>query len=144
MGGVAGHAGLFSTVDDIAVWAQMILNGGSYNGARILSPLGVRRMTIPQSPKEAKDWRGLGFDIQTRFSTARGDLFPLGSFGHTGFTGTSLWIDPYSETFVILFTSRLHPDRNGNTVTLRQRVASVVAASLVDFPPEREGYSIYY
>jgi CubicO group peptidase (beta-lactamase class C family) len=135
MGGVAGHAGLFSTVDDTAVWAQMILNGGSYNGKRILSPLSVVRMTTPQSPRESVDWRGIGFDIQTRFSTARGDLFPVGSFGHTGFTGTSMWIDPYSETIVLLFTNRLHPNRNGNTVSLRQRVASIAAASLMDFSP---------
>jgi len=138
MGGVAGHAGLFSTVDDTAVWAQMILNGGAYNGTRVLSPLSVNRMTTPQFPREGVDWRGIGFDIQTRFSTARGDLFPVGSFGHTGFTGTSMWIDPYSETVVLLFTNRLHPNRNGNTVSLRQRVASVVAASLVDFSPGRE------
>lgn len=139
MGGVAGHAGLFSTVDDTAVWAQMILNGGIYDGIRILSPLAVARMTTPHSPREEPDWRGLGFDIQTRYSTARGDLFQVGSFGHTGFTGTSFWIDPYSETIVLLFTNRLHPNRNGNTVSLRQRVASVVAASLMDITlgPER-------
>lgn len=144
MGGVAGHAGLFSTIDDTAIWAQMILNGGSYGENRVLSPLSIRRMTTPQFPAEGPDWRGVGFDIQTRFSTARGDLFPLGSYGHTGFTGTSLWIDPFSETFVILFASRLHPDRNGNTVSLRQRVASVVAASLVDIPPRREGHQFSY
>jgi CubicO group peptidase (beta-lactamase class C family) len=144
MGGVAGHAGLFSTAADTAIWAQMILNRGNYNGNRVLSPLSVHRMTTPQSPRESVNWRGLGFDIQTRFSTARGDLFPLGSFGHTGFTGTSMWIDPYSETIVLLFTNRLHPDRNGNTVSLRQRVASVVAASLVDFSPGREGFRSSY
>jgi CubicO group peptidase (beta-lactamase class C family) len=138
MGGVAGHAGLFSTVDDTAVWAQMILNGGVYDGSRVLSPLTVERMTTPHSPRDQADWRGLGFDIQTRFSTARGDLFPVGSFGHTGFTGTSMWIDPLSETIVLLFTNRLHPNRNGNTVSLRQRVASVVAASLMDLPRRRD------
>jgi CubicO group peptidase (beta-lactamase class C family) len=138
MGGVAGHAGLFTTVDDTAIWAQMILNGGVYEGTRVLSPLTVERMTTPHASRGEADWRGLGFDIQTRFSSARGDLFPVGSFGHTGFTGTSMWIDPLSETIVVLFTNRLHPDRNGNTVSLRQRVASVVAASLVDLPQRRD------
>jgi len=144
MGGIAGHAGLFSTVDDTAIWAQMILNGGTYDGQRILSPLSVRRMTTPQSPRDEMDWRGLGFDIETRFSTARGDLFPVGSFGHTGFTGTSLWIDPYSQTTVLLFTNRLHPNRNGNTVSLRQRVASVVAASLTDLAIQNEEFPQRY
>ena len=132
MGGVAGHAGLFSTVDDIAVWAQMLLNGGSYDGVRVLSPLGVLKMTTPQNPVGGDDWRGIGFDVDTRYSSNRGDLFPVGSFGHTGFTGTSVWIDPFSETFVILFTSRLYPDGKGNVGTLRRKVASMVAASITD------------
>ncbi len=144
MGGVAGHAGLFSTVDDIAVWAQMILNGGVYGGVRVLSPLGVLKMTTPQNPVGGDDWRGIGFDIDTRFSSTRGDLFPVGSFGHTGFTGTSVWIDPFSETFVILFTSRLYPDGKGNVVTLRRKVASVVAGSIIDYPLSRELYFLRY
>ena len=134
MGGVAGHAGVFSTVEDTAIYAQMILNGGRYNGVRILSPLSVLQMSTPQSPVGASDWRGLGFDIRTPFSGPRGDLFPVGSFGHTGFTGTSLWIDPFSEVFVILFTNRVHPDGEGNVISLRKRVASVVAASIMDLP----------
>jgi len=134
MGGVAGHAGVFSTVEDTAIYAQMILNGGLYNGVRILSPLSVLQMTTPQSPVGATDWRGLGFDIRTPFSGPRGDLFPVGSVGHTGFTGTSLWIDPVSEVFVILFTNRVHPDGKGNVISLRKRVASVVAASVMDLP----------
>ncbi len=138
MGGVAGHAGVFSTVEDTAIFAQMILNGGRYNGVRILSPLSVLQMTTPQSPVGATDWRGLGFDIRTPFSGPRGDLFPVGSFGHTGFTGTSLWIDPLSEVFVILFTNRVHPDGKGSVISLRKRVASVVAASVMDLPSGRE------
>ncbi len=133
MGGVAGHAGLFSTIGDTLRFTRMILNGGDLDGVRILSPLGVRAMTTPQSPPGQHDLRGLGFDINSRFSTNRGDLFPVGSFGHTGFTGTSLWIDPESETIVLLFTSRLHPDGEGNVVSLRKKVASVVAASLRSF-----------
>jgi CubicO group peptidase (beta-lactamase class C family) len=144
MGGVAGHAGLFSTVDDIAVWAQMLLNGGTYGGVRVLSPLGVLKMTTPQNPVGGDDWRGIGFDVDTRYSSNRGDLFPVGSFGHTGFTGTSVWIDPYSETFVILFTSRLYPDGKGNVVMLRRKVASVVAASITDLQLLRELYYLRY
>lgn len=144
MGGVAGHAGLFSTVDDVSVWVQMLLNGGVYNGVRILSPLGVLKMTTPQSPKGEDDWRGLGFDIDTRYSSNRGDLFPVGSFGHTGFTGTSIWIDPFTETFVILFTSRLYPDGQGDVVMLRRKVASVVASSIVDIDLSRELYYLRY
>jgi len=140
MGGVAGHAGLFSTADDCARWAQMLLNGGVFEQVRILSPMSVLAMTTPQSPAGNFDWRGLGFDVETRFSTVRGDLFPVGSYGHTGFTGTAVWIDPYSQTIVILFTSRLHPEGKGDVVPLRARVASVVAASILDFPLTREPY----
>ncbi len=132
MQGVAGHAGLFSTAADTAIFAQMILNGGHYGGTRLLSPLTIERMTTNQSPPGQNDWRGLGFDLRSRFSTVGGDLFPPGSFGHTGFTGTSLWIDPTTKTFVILMSSRLHPNGEGDVVGLRKRVASVVAASILD------------
>lgn len=144
MGGVAGHAGVFSTVDDTAVWAQMILNGGTYGGLRLFSPLAILQMTQPQSPPEKIELRGLGFDISSRYGTSRGDLFPVGSFGHTGFTGTSVWIDPFSESLVILFTSRLHPDGKGNVVSLRKKVASVVASSILDFPWGRHWYYHQY
>jgi CubicO group peptidase (beta-lactamase class C family) len=134
MPGCAGHAGVFSTADDTAIFAQTILNGGTFNGVRILSPLAVYQMTGLQSPPQSLDWRGIGFDIRTAYSTNRGDLFPVGSFGHTGFTGTSLWVDPYTETFVVLLSSRLHPAGAGNVVSLRKKVASVVAASIIDVP----------
>ena len=135
MGGCAGHAGVFSTVDDTARFAQMILDGGTYRGKRMLSPLSVMQMTSPQSPYSEEILRGLGFDIGSPFSTSRGDLFPKGSFGHTGYTGTSLWIDPFTKTFVILFTNRVHPRGKGDVVALRKRVASVAAASIVDKIP---------
>ncbi len=134
MGGIAGHAGLFSTARDTARFAQFILNGGSYGEARVLSPLGVRQMTSNQAPPALGEWRGLGFDMRSRFSSNRGDLFPVGSFGHTGFTGTSLWIDPVTETFVVSMTSRLHPGGEGNVVPLRKRLASVVAGAILDAP----------
>jgi uncharacterized protein YbbC (DUF1343 family)/CubicO group peptidase (beta-lactamase class C family) len=132
MGGVAGHAGLFSTADDLAIYCQMILNGGQYNGVRILSPMSVAMMTKPRAVSEDGGARGLGWDIATSFSSNRGDLFPLGSFGHTGFTGTSFWIDPSSETFVVFLSNRVHPDGKGDVGSLRGRVASIVAASITD------------
>ncbi|MBA3438238.1 MAG: DUF1343 domain-containing protein [Pyrinomonadaceae bacterium] len=132
MNGVAGHAGLFSTVDDLALYCQMISNGGEYNGTRILSPLGVAAMTEPRVINEAGQARGLGWDISSSFAVNRGDLFPLGSFGHTGFTGTSLWIDPASETFVVFLSNRVHPEGKGDVASLRGRVASIVAASITD------------
>ena len=144
MGGVAGHAGLFSTASDTLVWAQMILQGGVYGDTRILSPMSVLKMSTPQTPYGKGDWRGLGFDIETRFSTNRGDLFPVGSFGHTGFTGTSVWIDPFSETVLVLFTSRLYATREGTAVFLRRKVASIVAAAIEDMPLTRDHYYYRY
>ena len=131
MNGVAGHAGLFSTADDLAIYAQMMLNGGQYRGARILSPLSVAEMTRPRLVTDM--WtRGLGWDINSSFSVNRGDLFPLGSFGHTGFTGTSMWIDPASKMFVIFLSNRVHPDGKGDVGPLRGKVASIAAASVTD------------
>src|SRR5947209_3671074 len=132
MGGVAGHAGVFSTADNLAIFCQMILNGGSYNGVRILSPLGVAAMTRPRAVEADGTARGLGWDIASGFSSNRGDIFPLGSFGHTGFTGTSIWIDPASETFVVFLSNRVHPDGKGDVTPLRARVANIAAAAVTD------------
>jgi uncharacterized protein YbbC (DUF1343 family)/CubicO group peptidase (beta-lactamase class C family) len=132
MGGVAGHAGLFSTADDLAVFCQMILNGGEYGGARILSPLGVGEMTRPRQVTEEGGARGLGWDVNTSFSQNRGDLFPVGSFGHTGFTGTSLWVDPATDAFVVFLSNRVHPDGRGDVTPLRARVANVAAGAITD------------
>jgi uncharacterized protein YbbC (DUF1343 family)/CubicO group peptidase (beta-lactamase class C family) len=132
MGGVAGHAGLFSTVDDLALYCQMILNGGQYEGVRILAPLTVAEMTRPRLVNESGWTRGLGWDINSSFSTNRGDLFPLGSFGHTGFTGTSLWLDPASNMFVVFLSNRVHPDGKGDVAALRGRIASMVAGAVTD------------
>jgi uncharacterized protein YbbC (DUF1343 family)/CubicO group peptidase (beta-lactamase class C family) len=132
MSGVAGHAGLFSTADDLAIFCQMILHGGTYNGARILSPMGVATMTRPRAIADNGSARGLGWDLATSFSTNKGDLFPLGSFGHTGFTGTSMWIDAASDSFVVFLSNRVHPDGKGDVGPLRGRVASIVAGSVMD------------
>ena len=132
MDGVAGHAGLFSTARDLATYCQMILNDGEYAGVRVLSPLSVAEMTRPRLVSNTGATRGLGFDINSSFSTNRGELFPLGSFGHTGFTGTSIWIDPSSQMFVVFLSNRVHPDGKGDVGPLRGRVASIVAGAITD------------
>ena len=132
MNGVAGHAGLFSTANDLAIYCQMILNGGSFRGVRILSPLTVAEMTRPRVISGSGATRALGWDMNTTFSVNRGDLFPLGSFGHTGFTGTSIWLDPASQMFVVFLSNRVHPDGKGDVGPLRGRVASIVAGSVTD------------
>ena len=132
MSGVAGHAGLFSTASDLGIYCQMILNGGEYRGVRVLSPASVAEMTRPRLVNGSGGTRGLGWDINTSFSSNRGELFPLGSFGHTGFTGTSIWIDPASQMFLIFLSNRVHPDGKGDVGPLRGRVASVVAAAVTD------------
>ena len=133
MGGVAGHAGLFSTADDLAIFCQMILNKGEYNGVRILAPYTVERMISAQSLPSSQ-MRGIGWDVNTSFSSNRGDLFPVGTFGHTGFTGTSIWLDPASETFVVLLTNRVHPNGKGDVTRLRSFVASIVAGAIAEPP----------
>jgi len=133
MGGVAGHAGLFSTADDLAIFCQMILNKGEYNGVRILAPYTVERMVSAQTLPTSQ-MRGIGWDINTSFSSNRGDLFPVGTFGHTGFTGTSIWLDPASETFVVLLTNRVHPNGKGDVTRLRSFVASIVAGAITEAP----------
>ena len=130
MGGVAGHAGLFSTAGDLARFCRMLLDGGALDDLRILAPLTVARMTRVSTPPHLADRRGLGWDLDSRFSSNRGDLFPVGSYGHTGFTGTSLWLDPASDTFVVFLSSRLHPSGTGDVTALRGRVATVVASAV--------------
>jgi uncharacterized protein YbbC (DUF1343 family)/CubicO group peptidase (beta-lactamase class C family) len=133
MGGVAGHAGLFSTVDDLAKFAQTLLNGGE----GILSELTVEKMTRPEQPPAAPVLRGFGWDIDSPLSSNRGDLLPVGSFGHTGWTGTSIWIDPTTKTYIILLTNAVHP-RGGNAIALRTKVATAVTAALHLTTSEKE------
>jgi uncharacterized protein YbbC (DUF1343 family)/CubicO group peptidase (beta-lactamase class C family) len=135
MGGVAGHAGLFTDAHDLAIFCRMLLGGGTTNGVRILSPLTVAKMTSPATPRGERNERGLGWDIDSGFSSNRGELFPLGSFGHTGFTGTSLWLDPTTGAYVIFLSSRVHPDGKGDVTPLRAKVATVAAAALADLSP---------
>jgi uncharacterized protein YbbC (DUF1343 family)/CubicO group peptidase (beta-lactamase class C family) len=129
MGGIAGHAGLFTTADDLAKFAQMLVDRGQVNGTRLFSPLTIEKFTSPESPADQPILRGLGWDIDSPYSSNRGDLFPIGSFGHTGFTGTSVWIDPISRSYVILLTNVVHPHRGNSLNSLRSRVATIAAAS---------------
>jgi uncharacterized protein YbbC (DUF1343 family) len=130
MGGVAGHAGLFSTAADLARFAQMMIGGGSLDGVRLFSPLTVEKFTEPQSPPGQPILRGLGWDIDSPYSGNRGELFPIGSYGHTGFTGTSIWIDPSTRSYVILLANSVHPDARPALTPLRAKVATIVAAAL--------------
>ena len=136
MGGVAGHAGLFSTAADLSIFCRMLLDGGRYNGVRILSPLTVAKMTTAASAPGDPNVRGLGWDIDSSFSSNRGELLPIGSFGHTGFTGTSLWIDPVTREFVVFLSNRVHPDGKGDVTPLRARVATVAASAITDVAPD--------
>jgi CubicO group peptidase (beta-lactamase class C family) len=130
-GGISGNAGLFSTADDLAVFAQMMLNKGEYNGVRILGPLAVERMTSVY-PKALAFGRGLGWDLTSPYASVAGDLFSTASYGHSGYTGTSMWIDPETQTAVILLTNWVHPDEKskGSIIALRGRVANAVAAAI--------------
>jgi len=144
MGGVAGHAGVFSTADDLAIFAQAILDGGR----GVLTAPTVAKMTAPQQPVNGTSLRGFGWDIDSPFSTNRGELLPVGGFGHTGFTGTSLWIDPATKTYIVLLTNAVHmnslhgdplpPKERGSAVALRTKVATAVAAVLALDPSDAE------
>jgi uncharacterized protein YbbC (DUF1343 family) len=139
MGGFAGHAGLFGTADDLAAFAQMLLDGGTWQGRSILSADTVRLMTEARNVPGGQ--RALGWDVRTRYSSNRGERF--GGFGHTGFTGTSLWIDPPSRTAVIVLANRVHPEGKGNVVRLRSQIATIVADAITTPPlPEKAGVRV--
>ena len=130
MDGVAGHAGLFTTAADLSRFAKMMLNGGKLNGRRIFKSETVQLMTSVHTPKGMKAKRGLGWDIDSPYSSPRGNHFKIGGYGHTGWTGGSLWVDPATRTIVILMTSRTHPDGKGNVIALRREVATLAAEAL--------------
>src|SRR6266853_932974 len=133
MGGVAGHAGLFTTAADLARYARMLLNLGELEGVRLFKPETVKLMTSVQTPDSISARRGLGWDIDSPYSGPRGKIFPLGSYGHTGWTGTSLWIDPSSQSFVIFLSNRNHPDETGNVIALRAELGTLAAQAISDF-----------
>jgi len=131
MGGVAGHAGLFSTGDDMAVYAQNLLDRLAGRPSHFpLSRIVLQKMVAPEQPATGTALRGFGWDIDSPYSGNRGTLFPVGSFGHTGFTGTSLWIDPVSDSYVVLLTNSVHPNGPKSITELRGKVADVAAVAL--------------
>lgn len=128
IGGVAGSAGVFSTVGDIARFARMLLGGGVLDGVRVLSPESVRLLSTVQSPPGIAALRGMGMDIDSPFAQRpRGALFPIGSFGHTGFTGCILWIDPGSRSFYVFLSNRVYPDDKANILDLYGVLGTLVA-----------------
>jgi uncharacterized protein YbbC (DUF1343 family) len=133
MGGMAGHAGLFTTAADLARYARMLLNQGELDGVRVFKPETVKLMTTVQSPEAVPARRGLGWDIDSGYSGPRGKVFPVGSYGHTGWTGTSLWVDPFSQTFVIFLSNRNHPTEAGNVIPLRATLGTLAAEAVADF-----------
>ena len=147
MGGVAGQAGVFSTAADVAIFAQALLDRLAGRPSNFpLKRETLELMTTPQQPKTAQSGatiftpdgktttgvaqRGFGWDINSSYSRPRGEVFPIGSFGHTGFTGTSLWINPASDTYVILLSNAIHPRGNPPISPLRSEVATAAAAAL--------------
>jgi len=130
LGGVAGHAGLFSTADDLARFCETLLRGGTGARGRLMSPLTLREMTAPREVGGQR--RGLGWDMRSKYSSNRGDLFSDRAFGHGGFTGTAAWIDPQLDLYVIFLANRLHPDGQGNVNPLAGRIGAIAAAALAE------------
>lgn len=139
LGGVAGHAGLFGTARDLARFCRMLLAEGTFEGTRVLSERAVRQMTAPYFSRNGQVVRGLGWDIASPFSSPKGSGFSEMSFGHTGYSGSSIWIDPASDTFVVLLTARLEY-RNKKEFNLLRSELSSLAAEL--FGADRDGGSI--
>jgi len=138
MGGVAGHAGLFSTGDDVAAYAQALLDRRAGRPSRFpLTRALLHTMTTPQQPAGGKALRGFGWDINSPYSSNRGTIFPIGSFGHTGFTGTSLWIDPRSDTYVVILTNAVHPNGPTGITQMRSHIADAAARALGLYPAAR-------
>ncbi len=130
LGGVAGHAGLFSTAEDMAVYAQMMLGGGQHAGQRILKPETVKQMTTAQPVSSGL--RGLGWDMRTGYSSNRGEWMSPRAFGHGGFTGTVMWIDPQLDLFVIFLSNRVHPDGKGLVNPLAGRIGTIAVEATCD------------
>jgi CubicO group peptidase (beta-lactamase class C family) len=144
LGGVAGNAGVFATADDLAILCQMILNQGTFQGKKILSPRAVALMIKPQHLPGSSVTRALGWDIRSPYSRAFNMAFPFGSFGHTGYTGTSIWMDPKSRTFLIILTNRLHPSGRGEVKGLRTYVSEAVGDAVPMGPPAMAANAPYF
>lgn len=128
MGGVAGHAGVFTTADDLTLFARMMASGGTKGGPAVLRPQSIATMIRPQSPPGGPALRGLGWDIDSPYSGFLAPSFSPRSFGHMGYTGTALWIDPDTQSFLIVLSNRLHPNGKGNILPMLRRIATVAGA----------------
>ncbi len=133
MNRASGHAGVFTTAADLARFARMMLRKGELDGFRLLRADSVEMMVRDQTSSAIPERRGLGWDIDTDFSRPRGELFPIGSYGHTGFTGASIWIDPFSQSFCILLSNRVHTNPNGNIYALQKALGTLAAKSIKGF-----------
>ena len=134
MAGVSGNAGLFSNAHDLSIYCQMLLNGGVWNGKRILSPEAVRLLTTVQT-----HGRAYGFGVSSSYSSAKGSYASEKAFCHTGYTGTSIVCDPESETFVIILANRVHPEDDGSAKPVRIKVSDIVFSNLVMFSDQNGG-----
>jgi CubicO group peptidase (beta-lactamase class C family) len=137
LGGIAGHAGLFSTAEDLAIYASAMLGKGEYDGVRILQEETWKNMTTPRKvPGRLKNGdpyegqRALGWDVQTGYSSNRGEKMSNAAFGHGGFTGTGIWIDPEKDLFVIFLSNRVHPDGKGLVNPLIGRIGSIAVEAI--------------
>lgn len=133
LGGVGGSAGVFTTVSDLARFARMMLNEGELDGVRVLSRESVRLMSSVQSPSGSEWRRSAGWDIDSPYSRPRGSVFPIGSYGHTGFTGCILWIDPFSKTFFVFLSNRVYPNDKANILELYGKLGSAAAQAVAGF-----------
>lgn len=132
MGGVSGSAGVFSTAADVARFARMLLNGGELDSVRVLSRESVRRMTTVQTPDGIAELRAMGMDIDSPFARPRGSIFPVGSYGHTGFTGCFMWVDPASRTLYVFLSNRVYPDGASNILPLYGEIGTLAAEAQRD------------
>src|SRR6185437_13273157 len=136
LGGVAGHAGLFSDADDLSRYCRMLIHGGALDGHRVLKESTLKEMTTEHCLPDHSGCRGYGFDIDTPYSGCRGDRFERGTtYGHTGFTGTMFWVDPVNQCYFILLTNSVHPDGKGDVRKLRHDVATMVGNALLGMLP---------
>ena len=145
LGGVAGHAGLFSTADDLWKFAAMLLNRGTWGGRTILAPHALRIMTQPHGLPGCRGFRALGWDVQSPLSSNRSPEYSPFAFGHGGFTGTGMWVDPVNDLAVIFLSSRLHPDGKGSVNPLIAQIGSIAAKALTSRPevqPVRTGAEV--
>lgn len=140
-GGISGNAGLFTSAEDLSVFVSMLLNGGEWNGVRILSPATVKAMiTIPEGFE--RFGRSLGWDLHSPYASCNGDLFSRNTFGHTGYTGTAIVVDPDADMGVILLTNCVHPTDTHSVVRLRSVIANIVASSIIN--NQRKYFTYYY